>query len=334
MTAPAGRTTLRVLAPGPQATVQDLGRPGWFATGVGVSGAADSLSLLRANRLVGNPDSAAGIECLLGGLELSVPAPVVVAITGAPAPITIDDDPVRPGVAVPVPAGAQLRLGVATAGLRVYLGVRGGVAVPPVLGSRSRDTLAGLGPEPLVAGDELPVGPLPATTPRPVPPPLPISGDPVAVRALPGPRDDWFARPTDLFAGHWLVSDRLDRVGIRLDRPGDAPPLRHRARRELPAEGIPLGAIQIPPSGEPVVFLADHPITGGYPVIAVVLSADIPVLAQLRPGQQLRFEPPGGRTRPVGPLRFGGGATDDDVTAILAAFAYSSAAAATPARRP
>jgi biotin-dependent carboxylase-like uncharacterized protein len=174
--------------------------------------------------------------------------------------------------------------------LRVYVAVRGGVAVEPVLGSRSRDTLAGLGPEPLQAGDELPIGPPPAAWPTVDLAPVPSLGTgPLSVRVQLGPRDDWFTRPEDLFEGHWLVSDRLDRVGVRLERPDGLPALTRRDDRELPTEGMPLGAIQVPPSGEPVVFLADHPITGGYPVIGVVHTADISVVGQARPGQQLIF---------------------------------------------
>ena len=155
---------LRIVAPGPNATIQDLGRPGWSA-GVGVSGAADTDSLRLANRLVGNDDDAAGIECVLGGLHLLALAPVTVAVTGAPAPITVDGTSVAHSSVLRLQAGEQLRLGLAPAGMRVYVGVRGGVAVDPVLGSRSRDTMAGLGPDPLQAGTELPVGPPPEASP-------------------------------------------------------------------------------------------------------------------------------------------------------------------------
>ena len=269
---------LRVVAPGPSATIQDLGRPGWFSAGVGVSGAADTVSLRLANRLVGNTDDAAGIECVLGGLHLQALAPVILAVTGAPAPITVDATPVAHSSVLHLQAGQHLRLGLAHAGMRVYVGVRGGVTVEPVLGSRSRDTMAGLGPDPLQAGSELPVGPPPAASPNmDVGPVRPITTDPVTARVALGPRHDWFSRPADLFVDHWVVSDRLDRVGVRLDRPTGAPPLTRVNHDELPTEGMPLGAIQVSPSGEPVVFLADHPITGGYPVIGVVLADDVAV---------------------------------------------------------
>lgn len=281
---------LRVVQPGTYATVQDLGRPGWFSAGVGVAGAADMDSHRLANRLVGNAESAAAIECVLGGLVLEALGAVTVAVTGAPAPVFVDETPAGPAAVLRLRAGQRLRLGLAEAGMRVYVAVRGGVDVPPVLGSRSRDTMAGLGPEPLVAGQELPVGQAVAAHPRIGAAPVrPITLDPVSVRVVLGPRDDWFARPTDLFVGHWVVSDRLDRVGTRLVRSVGAPALTRRRDGELPTEGMPLGAVQVPPSGEPVVFLADHPITGGYPVIAVVRADDIPAVAQVRPGQHLVF---------------------------------------------
>ncbi|HEU4330258.1 MAG TPA: biotin-dependent carboxyltransferase family protein [Lapillicoccus sp.] len=295
-------TTLRVVQPGPYATVQDLGRPGWFSAGVGVAGAADVDSHRLGNRLVGNAESAAAIECVLGGLELDALDAVTLAVTGAPAPVFVDETPTGPAAVLRLHAGQRLRLGLAQAGMRVYVAVRGGVDVPPVLGSRSRDTMAGLGPAPLTAGQELPIGHDIAAHPRlDAAPVRRITLDPVSVRVGLGPRDDWFARPTDLFIGHWVVTDRLDRLGARLARPDGLPGLTRRRDAELPTEGMPLGAVQVPPSGEPVVFLADHPITGGYPVIAVVRSADIPLVAQARPGQHLLFRPaPGaGVSRPT-----------------------------------
>jgi biotin-dependent carboxylase-like uncharacterized protein len=174
--------------------------------------------------------------------------------------------------------------------MRAYVAVRGGIAVPPVLGSCSRDTLAGIGPEPLRAGDELPVGPPPPRWPEvDVAPVAALTGAMITARVVPGPRQDWFARPEDLFAGPWRVSPDADRVGVRLERGPELPALTRANTAELPTEGMPLGAIQVPPSGQPVVFLADHPITGGYPVIGTVLDADIDALAQVRPGCRVRF---------------------------------------------
>ena len=287
----SSRSVLRVLAPGPNATIQDLGRPGWFSAGVGVAGAADLDSHRLANRLVGNDERAATIECVLGGLHLLALAPVTVAVTGAPAPISIDGARAVHSAPLHLQAGQELRLGLATAGLRVYVGIGGGLDVEPVLGSRSRDTMAGLGPEPLQAGVELAVGALPAAPRSEAGPVRPITAEPIRVRVVLGPRHEWFTRALDLFVGHWVVSDRLDRVGVRLDRPSGMPKLIRVSQVELPTEGMALGAIQVPPSGEPVVFLADHPITGGYPVIGVVLFDEVARLAQARPGQLVIFRP-------------------------------------------
>ncbi|MDL4816116.1 5-oxoprolinase subunit C family protein [Actinomadura opuntiae] len=281
---------LDVLQSGLLATVQDLGRPGHAALGVGVAGAADPDSFRLANRAVGNPESAAAIEVTFGGLRVRSRGGVFAALTGAPAPLTVDGRAVAPYSVFHVPDGAELRMGTPAAGLRSYLAVRGGIAVPPVLGSRSTDTLSGLGPPPLKAGDVLPVGPPPRANPLldvlPVAPP-PASG--IELRAIPGPRADWLVPGAldALFGAPYEVTSEIDRVGMRLD----GPRLEHAGRGELPSEGTVTGAVQVPPSGLPVLFLADHPVTGGYPVIAVVVSADIGRAAQARPGQRLRFRP-------------------------------------------
>ncbi|WP_225725731.1 MULTISPECIES: biotin-dependent carboxyltransferase family protein [unclassified Nocardia] len=274
---------------GPLATIQDLGRPGWFDSGVGPAGAADRGSLRLANRLVGNPEEFAGIEVLLGGLALRAERHVTVAVTGAQAQASIDGTPVGHASVLELAEGQVLRLALSASGLRSYVAVRGGIDVAPVLGSRSRDTLSGLGPEPLRPGVRLPVGPPPRTMPivefAPVPAP---SMEPLIIGAYLGPRDDWFADAATLFAGRWVVSTDTDRIGARLDR-RSGPPLRRAIDAELPTEGMALGSIQVPPSGQPVIFLADHPITGGYPVIAVVADADIDAVAQARPGRIIEF---------------------------------------------
>lgn len=281
---------LDVVQTGPLATVQDLGRPGHAALGVGVSGAADPVSFRLANRAVGNPAGAAAIEATLGGLRVRCRGGLFAAVTGAPAPLLVDGRPEAPCSVFHIPDGAELRMGAPPAGLRSYLAVRGGIEVPAVLGSRSTDTLAGLGPDPLKPGDLLPVGPPPGDNPLldvlPVRPPA--TGD-IELRAMPGPRADWFAAGAldALFTDAYTVTSDIDRVGMRLD----GPVLPHADRGELPSEGTVTGALQVPPSGQPVLFLADHPLTGGYPVIAVVASADIGRAAQARPGQRLRFRP-------------------------------------------
>ncbi|GAA3177940.1 biotin-dependent carboxyltransferase family protein [Nonomuraea roseoviolacea] len=322
---------VEVLAPGPYATVQDLGRPGLAHLGVPCSGAADADALRLANRLVGNPEGLAGIELTFGGARLAFHAGAWVAVTGAGCPLSavpLDAKATAaagtsgtavpgegpPGTAAPgegassaaapggagwrapaagagvpfwVPAGTELRFGTPAWGLRSYLAVRGGVAVEPVLGSRSTDSLSGLGPEPLRAGTVLPVGPVTGLEPIVADVAPPRGPRPAVLRVLPGPRDDWFAPGAlaELCAEPYTVSQDSNRVGVRLGGRELA-----RAREgELPSEGMVAGALQVPPSGQPIVFLADHPPTGGYPVIAVLVAADLPVAAQLRPGDRVRF---------------------------------------------
>lgn len=282
---------IRVERVGPLATIQDLGRPGYFDSGVGVAGAADRSSLRLANRLVGNPEGAAAIEVLLGGLELLAERHLTVAVTGACAPATVDGRPVGPASVLEIEAGQRLRLGWARTGLRSYVAVRGGIDIAPVLGSRSRDTLSGIGPNPLRPSDVLPVGPPPRSYPIVDVAPVAAPADGLlTVRVIPGPRADWFTNAAALFEGEWSVSPDTDRIGARLDR-RHGPALQRCGPGELPTEGMALGSIQVPPSGQPVVFLADHPITGGYPVIGVVVDADVDLIAQARPGQALRFRP-------------------------------------------
>ena len=294
-------------------TVQDLGRPGYAHLGVPRSGAVDPDSLRLANRLVGNPESAAAVETTLLGVDVrlepgdaagsaagSAEAGRWLAVAGAPGPVVVivrtgagsAADPSSRRVAatdrpVWVPAGATLSVGPASQGLRAYVAVAGGVATTPVLGSRSSDLLSNLGPAPLRNGDRLPLG-QPTGDPAPVDvAPRPAIRDAIEPRILPGPRDDWFtAAALPILTGHWYeVSPRSNRIGVRLD----GLPLPRQREGELPSEGIPLGALQVPPGGQPIVHLADHPTTGGYPVIAVVHSADLWMLAQARPGTRVRF---------------------------------------------
>ena len=286
----AGSAALEVLAPGMLALVQDLGRPGWAHVGVGRSGAADQGSMRLANRLVANPESAAGIELLLGGLRLRARGAVTVALAGAEGPATVDGRPVGRDALVEVPDGGELVVGTATRGLRTYVAVRGGLAVPAVLGSRSTDRLAGLGPAPLVVGDVLLVGPPPAELPTVDLAPVRPWPDEVVVPVVPGPHVDWFTDGLAVLTGHegYRTTPASDRTALRLD--GRAIARTPDARgRELPPIGLVPGAVQIPPNGLPVVFGADHPVTGGYPVLAVVRSSAQGALAQLRPGDRLRF---------------------------------------------
>jgi biotin-dependent carboxylase-like uncharacterized protein len=281
---------LEVLATGALALVEDLGRPGLAASGVGRSGAADRAALRLANRLVANPEDAAGIEMVFGGLAVRAaaqnPVPLTVALSGAPAPADIDGCPAGHHALLTLRPGQVLRLGTPPTGLRTYLAVRGGIAVDPVLGSRSTDVLAGLGPPKLEPGRMLRLGPEPLELPLVDVAPVEVPpGGPVTLRAVPGPRADRLADPGALAATTWTASSRSDRVGMRLE----GGRLERAGSGELPTEGMVRGAVQVPPGGEPVLFLADHPVTGGYPVAAVVLDADVDRAAQVRPGQCVRF---------------------------------------------
>ncbi|MFD3507113.1 5-oxoprolinase subunit PxpB [Nocardia sp. NPDC058666] len=281
---------IEVLATGALALVQDLGRPGLAANGVGRSGAADRAALRLANRLVANPEEAAGIEITLGGLAVragaDLPAPLELALTGAAAPATVDGTPVGHRSVITLSAGQTLRLAMPAVGLRTYLAVRGGIDVPEVLGSRSTDVLSGIGPPALTAGTVLPIGRPPTEFPLVDQAPGPAGDDStVTLRVVLGPRDDWLHDPAGLHGSTWTASDRSNRVGMRLT----GGTLRRCRDDELPSEGTVRGAIQVPPGGEPVIFLADHPVTGGYPVIGVVVDADVDVAAQVRPGRSVRL---------------------------------------------
>jgi biotin-dependent carboxylase-like uncharacterized protein len=279
---------IEVVGPGPLATVQDLGRPGYAHLGVPHSGAADAPSLRLANRLVGNPEDAAGLELTFGGACLRFREPAWIAVTGAPLTVSADGRALGMNAPCHVEAGTSVGFGMPVAGVRTYLAVRGGLAVEPVLGSRSADLLSGLGPPALSPGDLLPVGPAASLCDISVDvaPVRPLAVHPT-LRVMPGPRDDWFTEDAIATLTHepYEVTARSNRVGVRLQGP-----LLSRGRDgELSSEGMPAGALQVPPDGLPIIFLADHPTTGGYPVIAVLVSADLPVAAQLSPGQRLRF---------------------------------------------
>jgi biotin-dependent carboxylase-like uncharacterized protein len=271
---------IEIVEAGPLATIQDLGRAGWASLGVPRSGAFDRAAARLANRLVGNPPDRAVIEITYGGLAVRMLEAVTLALTGAVCPGADF------GVAVSVAGGRTVRLGVPGVGvLRSYLGVRGGLAVDPVLGSRSTDVLSGLGPQPLRSGDRLPVGRPPADEP---------SGATAALTRMPrplrisfAPRADWFAPEAAvlLTTTAWTVRPDSDRVGVRLD----GPPLPRVRDGELPSEPTLPGALQVPPDGRPILLGPDAPVTGGYPVIAVLADADLDLAGQLRPGDLVRF---------------------------------------------
>lgn len=309
---------------GLQALIEDRGRPGRSDVGISSSGALDRAAADRAARLVGNMPDTACLESVLGGLSLRAAGDQVLAVTGAavelkvvPAPTSESADrsaieqsePAEQTVSAPTPErgwrprpglpfalkdGQTLRVGAPSDGLRVYVAVRGGIETPAVIGSGATDTLAGLGPSALSDGDRLAVGRDPGTA---VDWPLEVAGSPVAqptppsgpleVRVVLGPRDDWFT-PEALESfqeQEWAVAAASDRVGARLE----GRELARSIERELPSEGTVPGSIQVPASGLPVVFLRDHPVTGGYPVIACVLEADLDLMAQAAPGRTVRF---------------------------------------------
>jgi biotin-dependent carboxylase-like uncharacterized protein len=269
------------------ATIQDLGRAGFRHLGVTESGALDRHSLRLANRLVGNPEGAAAIEITFGGLVLRFGTATVVSLAGAPCPADLDGRQVSMYSPISVASGATLRLDAPSAGLRTYVAVRGGIDAVPVLGSRSTDTLSGLGPAPLAPGTVLDIGAPSLSQPRVDIAPQANYPAVFELRVLVGPRDDWFPPESlrTLLDTPYAVTTSTNRVGMRL-----AGPALHRSTdQELKPEGMVRGALQVPPDGQPILFLADHPVTGGYPVIAVVVDSDIDLAAQARPGAQLRF---------------------------------------------
>jgi KipI family sensor histidine kinase inhibitor len=303
--APATTSGLRVLAPGIHSLIEDLGRQGHSALGVSAAGALDRASLRRANRLVGNAPSAAAIETVSGGLRVQAVGDQVVAVAGAPSELTVvtpsassveeggDTEDRQRTVPVAAPFalldGEILTIGVPDAGFRSYVAVRGGVDVPAVLGSRSTDTMSGIGPEPLAAGQLLPSGSAADSgvvgSPE-IQPDYP-SGGVTVLDIVPGPRADWFdqAALDSLCSQDWTVKPESNRVGMRLQ----GTPLERSRTGELPSEGTVAGAIQMPPEGLPVLFLADHPITGGYPVIGVVVDHQLDLAAQVPIGGSIRF---------------------------------------------
>jgi biotin-dependent carboxylase-like uncharacterized protein len=290
---------IEVLKPGLLTTVQDLGRTGYAHLGVGRSGGLDLPALIAANRAVGNPDGAACLETTLTGVSLRCDSATVMAVTGAVAPITVDGVRVRAGEGIEVLASAVIEVGPAATGVRSYVAFAGGLGVTPVLGSRSTDTLSGLGPSPLRAGSVLPVSsgePLDGDRPPqvPAPPEDPGASTEIAIRITMGPRQDWFSVTgrDALLNSPYTLSVKSNRIAARLT----GTVLTRAIAGELASEGIVLGAIQVPADGQPVVFLADHPTTGGYPVVAVVVAEDLPLLAQARPGVQVHFSLWQGRT--------------------------------------
>lgn len=287
---------LRVIRTERPALYQALGRAGKAEQGLSESGALDRNALREANLCVGNPPGSSAIEIAFGGFELEADRAVTVAVTGAPCPIAIRSaDGCKTAATIGRPfaldAGDILSLGAPGSGMRSYLALRGGFAVEPVIGSASRDTLANVGPAPIATGDRLiPAdGPAVAVDPdRPEPARLPTAGETVTLDILLGPRTDWFTDKgvETLLKQDWQVTADASRVGLRLS---GAVPLERRDTAELASEGTVKGSIQVPHSGQPVLFLADHPLTGGYPVIGVIASHHLDLASQIPIGAHIRF---------------------------------------------
>ncbi len=292
------RRTVEVVRAGALTTIQDAGRPGLAHLGVPPSGALDQDALALGNRLLGNPPDAAALETTLDGVALRPDGICRVVVTGAPAGVTVDGRPAAWGAAVDVPAGAQLEIGTAGAGLRSYVALAGGIRSELVLGSRSHDVLSGLGAPPLRTGDRLVLGDAAALVP-PAVDVAPQAAPPAALELTlwDGPRRGRLteAGEATLRGASWTVASASNRIGLRLEGPA----LTLASHEELRSEGIVTGAVQVPPDGRPLIFLRDHPTTGGYPVIGVIDPSDLSACAQARPGTPVRFHPRavGWRTR-------------------------------------
>lgn len=290
------KAAIEITAVGLPILFQDLGRPGQASQGVSMSGAVDRGSLKAANRLVGNPAGHAALEISLGGFGFKMRGHGVMAVTGAPLSISITD---RQGARIAAPHGKAVALddgdmvllGTPPAGMRSYLSMRGGFDVTPVLGSASTDVLAQIGPAAPAPGDIVPVLPAPAgsvvSTDELPAFNMPRAGETVVLDVVMGPRTDWFtAEAVEAFLRQeWTVTPQSSRVGIRLQ--GEA--LERRNHDELPSEATVRGAIQVPANGQLVLFLADHPLTGGYPVIANVAGHHLDLAGQIPVGARIRF---------------------------------------------
>jgi KipI family sensor histidine kinase inhibitor len=291
-----GPRTLRVLQPGLLTTVQDAGRWGRQHEGVPVSGAMDASSLGEANCAVGNPRGAAALEVTLGGLELRLEHAGALAVAGGDLDATIDGRRMSHAARVEHQRGSVVRFGARRTGARAYLAFEGGLDAPLCMGSRSTDLTTAIGGwhgRRLRAGDCVPVGQAagPATASAPPAPrtvhQIPSGG--ARVRVLPGPHDDWFpsAAIEVLRRTRYEVTSESNRMGYRLRGPHPLP----RETGEMISDATCAGGLQVPPSGQPILLMADRQVTGGYPIVATVISADLPVVGQLAPGDWIEFEP-------------------------------------------
>jgi biotin-dependent carboxylase-like uncharacterized protein len=283
--------SLQILKPGLLTTVQDLGRWGHQAAGVPVAGPMDAFSHRLANQLVGNDEDAAALEVTLLGPEVAVDADATMAVVGADFDVTCGDQAVTTGQSFRARRGEVLRFGKRHLGARAYLAVAGGILTDPVLGSRATSLVCRMGGvqgRALAAGDRLPVenSAGSGSIRRAIGLSLPTAGR-VRLRVLPGPQAEWF-RPE---AAHLLtstsfrISSRSNRMGYRLE----GPPLRWARGDEPVSEALPMGAIQVPSAGAPILLMADRQTAGGYPKIATVIAADLPLAGQVAPGEFIEF---------------------------------------------
>jgi antagonist of KipI len=283
---------IRILEPGPQSTVQDLGRTGQMRYGIPPSGPIDRFAFVVANRLVGNADAAAALECTLIGPRLEVDAPGAVAVTGADMPVTVNGAEAPRWATIALKAGDVVKLGPARTGVRSYIAFSGGLDVPLVLGSRStyvRGRLGGLDGRALRKGDTLRVLPFEVVRPRRVERrAVPEYTGEHAIRMVLGPQADRFtdAGIRALLGGTYEVLPQSDRMGARLS----GPRIEHARGHDIISDGIALGSIQVPGDGQPIVLLVDRQSTGGYTKVATVCSCDVGRIGQARPGQSLRFQ--------------------------------------------
>jgi len=281
---------LLIIRPGMLTTVQDLGRWGWQESGVPVAGPMDRYSHRLANRLVGNPEDAAALEITLIGPEVEASDAMTCVVAGARFDATVDGEPIEASQPFVVPAGGRLRFGARRRGARATLAVRGGIAVPPIMGSRSTSIVSRMGPvsgRQLTAGDVLPIGPASFTTVASGPAlMMPEGGS--RLRCLRGPHDRMFAAEAleTLFTSRYLVTVQSNRMGYRLEGPA----LRHLAGADILSDATPIGSLQVPASGQPILLMADRQTTGGYPKIVTVITADVPLAGQLAPGDWIEFQ--------------------------------------------
>lgn len=288
-------STIQVLAPGLQTSVQDLGRGGYGPIGVSPSGAADPISLRLGNRLVGNDEGAAGLEMMLLGGTFIFPEGAVVALTGSDFGATLNDARLAMGISEEVQPGQTIRLGPTNSGARCYLCVQGGIAVEPFLGSASTQLLSGLGGfegRPLRKRDVMRIGTASKTNPfrkRTIAPQAAQHlSDRKILRVTPGPQTDWFPESSlrSFYAATYRVGEQSNRMGLRLEGAAVA----QRGASYMITEGVSLGAIQVPASGSPIILFVEQQTTGGYPKIANVIAADLHRVGQLRPRDEIRFE--------------------------------------------